>query len=210
MGWFEFIDKILGHLLSWPVLALIAVFLFRKPLTDLIKRIKTYEGLGQTITFGEELAQLEQEAESLGEVPALGDGRTPEEADDEAEPVSGIPAEERAAIDRFVMLAEQAPSAAIIDAWLKIELSLHRLVKLAGLPSDGRNRSAQAAARALVGADVLPRDILRQLDSFRSLRNRVAHGDHVPTPGEALAYADAAYSVWKFLEHVGDEWEQRR
>ncbi|MCT9931871.1 hypothetical protein N5079_16810 [Planotetraspora sp. A-T 1434] len=216
MDWFNFSEKMLGHLLSWPVLVLIALLLFRKPLGELIKNIKSYEGLGQKITFGEELAQLEQAAENLEvsstaseriEAPTSGP-RSEGDALGANEPAGE--ADERAAIDRFVMLAQQAPSAAVIDAWIKIEVALRRLAKIFRMQEDDRRPLSSAEiARRLVRENAIPQESLGQFDSFRRLRNDVAHGAHVPTPGEALAYADAAHSYWRFLEQVADEWEQR-
>jgi len=57
MGWIQLVNIIVGHLLSWPVFGVIAVIVFRRQLAPLVRRITSYEGLGQKLTFGQELAK---------------------------------------------------------------------------------------------------------------------------------------------------------
>ncbi len=45
--------------LYWPVIVVVAIFIFRKPLSELIGRIRSYKGFGQEVAFGEQLATAE-------------------------------------------------------------------------------------------------------------------------------------------------------
>jgi len=60
MSGLQFVDNLVGHVLSWPVFALATIVIFHKQLGVLILRIKSYKGLGQELTFGEELAKVEE------------------------------------------------------------------------------------------------------------------------------------------------------
>ncbi|WP_065870012.1 hypothetical protein [Pseudomonas sp. 25 E 4] len=45
MGWLEFIEKAISHLV-WPIIALTFITVFRKPVADLIPRLKSAKLLG--------------------------------------------------------------------------------------------------------------------------------------------------------------------
>ena len=72
MEWIQIIlDFIaaLAHYIAWPVVALLVLFIFRKPLTDLIGRLKEYEGRHGTFRFGETQAPPPQVPDTK-EIPA--------------------------------------------------------------------------------------------------------------------------------------------
>ena len=54
--------------LTWPAVVAGAIILFRKPLAELLGRVKSYEGLGQKVTFGERLAEAATSLEMVYEM----------------------------------------------------------------------------------------------------------------------------------------------
>lgn len=185
MAVLDFISSLLGHFLSWPVLVLAIVFLFRAPVTDLLGRVRSYEGMGQKVTFGEKLAKTEDSVDAA--VEAM-----------EAVPHPSLPAAdstfaiEPSALERE---AETNPSYGVLSAW---ENLVSRLRDLLGTVQAGEQAARQALPRnagrlvsELQRQEVLSFGARQAIDELRELRNRVAHGQYNPTHGEALAYVRA-------------------
>jgi hypothetical protein len=57
-----FVSSLIGDLLSWPVIMLVIFFMIKGPVRELIPRLKSFEGMGQKLTFGEQLAATEETA----------------------------------------------------------------------------------------------------------------------------------------------------
>lgn len=60
MGWQEFALGMTEQVLSWPVVALVIVLIFLKPLRKLVDRIKTAKGFGGELEFQELLEDTEK------------------------------------------------------------------------------------------------------------------------------------------------------
>jgi hypothetical protein len=202
MGWLQFLEKVIGHILSWPVLALVVILTFRKKIGALIERVKSYEGMGQKVTFGEELAEVEEKVDDLtsSQSPELQQPSQDELTDEEPDP--------------YVFIAERAPSAVIIDSWVRIEKAIMKLADLYE-PRDevvrrsqgrfvrkGMRASAAHTLGYLAELGVIPASMFEVITRLRQLRNAVAHGAHEPTPGEATTYRDTAREVWEILERL--------
>jgi hypothetical protein len=54
----------------------------------------------------------------------------------------------------------------------------------------------------LAGRGLVPITVIRVIEGLRRLRNKVAHGDHNPTAGEAIIYVISAREVWELLERL--------
>lgn len=197
MGWMEFVSSLFGHLLSWPVVVAVIVVVFRGPLRELIGRISSYEGLGQKIAFGEKLAGAESSIDQ-----AIGGIETDQ----------GVAPDEDSAMESPLgREAEANPSYVIISAWERLTGALADLV---GATADGEtrrsNRAPGAMLRELQRSDVVNPAYVRAVDDLRALRNQVAHGQHKPTAGEAIAYADSAEELARAAHALAGMYAQRR
>jgi len=103
MNGFELTSSVLGHLVSWPVLVLVVTWVFKKPIGELIGRIRSYEGLGQKVTFGEQLADAE---DSVQEARKSTEAETTEP--------EGLDVVD---LDPLAREAEVNPSFVILTAW---------------------------------------------------------------------------------------------
>ncbi|MEV5705732.1 hypothetical protein [Actinoallomurus sp. NPDC052274] len=149
----------------------------------MIEHVRSYEGLGQKFTFGDELAEVEQAADEL-----TGTG-SDELADTEV----------HSELWRtYSEMAETAPSAAIMGVWSEIEKSARRLAMLYGIDK----KAPGNLFRHLIEVRIIPGSMLKIIDRLRILRNRVAHGDHEPTAGEALTYVSTANEVSTILRKL--------
>jgi hypothetical protein len=176
MNSLEFVSTLIGDLI-WPFVVLAAIVVFRRPLAELIGRVKSYEGLGQKVTFGEELADAEFSVN---------------EAVESIKPDTEEP-EKRAAAEPspLVREAEANPSFVVIQAWEQLSAELEELVA-AAFPDRVPRGTLAGWLPDLQRRDMVNTDFVKAVRELRELRNKVAHGRHNPTAGEAVAYAEAA------------------
>ncbi len=161
MDAYEFSVSILG-ILVWPLVILTSVFLFRKPISDIGKRLTklTYRDL--RVDFGETLTRVEhavsqETAEKVGS-PAV------------------VVAPAISARDRFERLAEISPTAAVVETWIDVENMLNTMALHHGL-IDERVKSSSKLIKLMGSAKVIDHRTAAILDDLRSLRNAAAHGD---------------------------------
>jgi hypothetical protein len=162
------------------VIVLVIFLIVRKPVKELIPKLRSYEGLGQKLAFGEQLADAEETAAA-----AVGEADGPVE--------SGEPSP-------LIREAEQNPSYVIISAWERLYASLRESAAgVARLPTY-KSSNAHEMAQALLSNEVVNAEFVRAVGELRNLRNRVAHGQHNPTPGEAITYAETVEELARAVE----------
>jgi len=201
--------------LAWPAVVAGVVIGFRKPLTKLIGRVKSAEVAGQKFKFGPQLEEAEDKsAAAFSDAPAqpaadeassLGvfsrvfrqfnryDLWTtiPEPRD---ETVAPTPFEQgemaRQATNALAREAEANPSFTIIQAWDSLSQILFSYKDVV-LPREQRGRSSLASwLQEMEKQKEVTPSFVEAVKDVRRLRNAVAHGEHNPTPGEAVAYVD--------------------
>jgi hypothetical protein len=179
MNILEFASTLIGDLI-WPIVVLAIIVVFRRPLAELIGRVKSYEGLGQKVTFGEELADAEDSVNEAVE------GIKPDTED----------SEKREAIEPspLVREAEANPSFVVIQSWEQLSAALEDLVG-AAFPDQVTRGTPVGWLPGLQRRDMVSPDFVKAVRELRYLRNKVAHGQHNPTPGEAVAYAESAQAL---------------
>jgi hypothetical protein len=189
--------------LAIPATVVTALLIFRGPLASLLGRIISYEGLGQKVNFGQKLAGAEEsvsravaQAHETAEKAQL-DGIAPENPVTERA-LREITSTEQALQDvdlqtaGLVQLAELAtanPSFVVIKAWEDLFTRLTAMVKTMLPDADVRNPIywLPELARDRQISESFPAAVLELFE----LRNNVAHGQHNPTPGEAVTYVES-------------------
>jgi hypothetical protein len=175
--------------LAWPLVVIVLVVIFRKQLAHLIGRIKSYKGLGQEVTFGERLADAENSVEeAASSVPV--DKAEPGPVEVEPSPL--------------VQEAELNPSFVVIRSWGDVVKALNNLARIAlrGWPSYGLQGYSPSALRDLQESGVVKPSFVTAVTELHDLRNKVAHGLHNPTPGEAVTYANSASQLVSTAERI--------
>lgn len=198
-----FVASVVGSL-AIPVTILVALLIFRGPLTELLGRIISYEGLGQKVNFGQKLAGAEksvikavaQAQESVG-LPQLGGADAEQTVADHALWKITSTEQNRHDIDLrkagLIELAELAtsnPSFVVIKGWEDLEAALMRLVKEV-FPGT-REVNPLRRLPDLVKERYVDDSFVNAVRELRGLRNNVAHGQHNPTAGEAITYLESA------------------
>jgi hypothetical protein len=207
MSVLEFISNLIDNLLSWPVILAALLLFFRRPIASLLQRVSEWEGFGQKIKFGKELAEVEQKIDQALENADIGGQLDYVDLPPDAHPPGDIgssrppaPPEERAARaarppssfwERLAFEADSSPSSTVLMAWRTLETTILGLAQgLSGQPSAGSN--VQAALPVLQEAGYVSKELIAAVEQLQRLRNAVAHGEHDPTPGEASAYVEQA------------------
>ncbi|MEU4288988.1 hypothetical protein AB0E63_12265 [Kribbella sp. NPDC026596] len=199
----EFTVALVDHL-AWPVVVTGALIGFRRSLRALIGRLDSWEGLGQKVQFGRKLVETGKQAE-------LATSDVDEklvEADQE------VPLE---VADRFSILARDAtdnPSYSITAAWDELQGALRDLIGAATANLNQRGLSIRlgnevSAIRTLRNRDYVNENFVSAVDGLRQLRNKVAHGQHKPTPDEAVSYVLSARELTRASEALANMIVQR-
>lgn len=194
MGWKEFTASVIGDVLSWPVVRLIAIILVLKPLRALIGRTKTAKGFGGELNFGDLIGGAEESIdkalEDSGEVPNTS-GEPPNDGGPTS-PGAMMPEEsaDRKA-KRANPLTQTDPSGAILSSWESLMSALSDLSRVdAGRGRPARNPSA--IIRQVREAGYFSSSFYDAIKRLQEARNRVAHGEVIPTPGVAMSFVDSA------------------
>ncbi|MCL6264383.1 hypothetical protein [Craterilacuibacter sp. RT1T] len=184
MDMLTFLSKLV-EAIAWPVVAVICLFSLKEQLlqlSPLLRRLKYKEFEAE---FGEGVREV---SEKLTEKEISSTISTSTEE---------ITASENTR-NHLIRLAEIAPRAAILEAWLKIEHSAQRLIRS---HETAEHRTIRTMGPG-INLDLIYKTGVvtnEQLDSFkmlRGLRNKVIHFSEVALPlDEVLEYIDLALSL---------------
>lgn len=185
----DFIASLIDSL-AWPVAVVVIAIVLRRPISGLIKAIRTLSFGDARAEFGEEMNSAEAKAEVL---------KT--EAATSGEPI--VPLDQQVLksgdmsiatpFPRFEKLAVAAPSAAILEIWSVIYRELNKAATAHGIKA----RNAKGVIDQLALRGVLDSLVVSLLNDLRVMRNSAAHSapDQPMTVADAIRYRDAANAV---------------
>lgn len=190
MDWLTFISKVI-EAIAWPVVACICFFALKEQLLKLFPFLRRLKYKDFEAEFGEGIREVSEK---------LNANTTPAEIPMSAE---AIAAENTR--DHLVRLADAAPRAAILEAWLQIEHAAQRLIKF--------HRIAEHRPLRMVGpavildyldkAKVVTPEQRESFNKLRQLRNRVVHFAEVSLPlDEVIEYIDLALSLTRQFDEA--------
>lgn len=174
MDGYQFIASVVGSTV-WPLTIIGFAWLFHRPISALIERIKQLKYKDATVDFEKQLAEAEQEASKLPESVNL----------ENAPPVIAAGAS-----------ADLAPQLQVLESWFGVEASLRRLAMNRGVNLH-RGSSPLFLTRWLAKNQVIDAEIEESLDYLRALRNVAAHspGNGDISQDQANRYRDIAEKV---------------
>lgn len=151
MDWMQFTSAIVGSL-AWPLAVIAVVMLLRTPLSKLLPMVRALKYKELSIDFSEKLDAVKEEigADTPGEFIQL--------------PYTSAPS--------ITELAQIDPLAAIIGAWVDVELALIELAVSAGMKPTG---TPQHIASCLHLDDLLSDLEFQTFKDLRELRNKAIH-----------------------------------
>lgn len=177
----EAISKLLASV-AWPISAVLIAYFFRAELRQLLERLESFKYKDAEAKFIKQLDEAEQAAEPVRQ-------KIPDEWEK---------ATARAMFTQYEQLrriAEVSPRAAILEAWIDVEVAIYAAAEKAGLEVKGQS-NPYSLARNLVSLGKIPKDILPFFEKLRRLRNNAAHlPDFVLEESEANKYLDLALGL---------------
>ena len=202
MNSLAFVASVVGSL-AVPVTVVVVLVLFRGPLTELLGRIISYEGLGQKVNFGRKLAGAEKSASEAVAQAQESEGQTqlPVAAAESMLSDSALlkiispeqnPRDvdlQRAGLIELAEVATSNPSFVVIKGWEDLQAALRELAEVA-FPA-ARVSYPLRLLPDLVSNGYVEESFARAVRDFQGLRDDVAHGKHNPTAGEAVTYLES-------------------
>jgi len=167
----------------WPLVVLVAMFIFRRALTKLIGRLKSFESNNNKLVFDQEIQQFEQMVVNF-------------------EPVEN---DETASNDwkaKMLEVAKISPRAAIIEAWTSIELACIEAGMRSGTVGPQRFYP-KMLEDFLYKTEGFDGNKISQIMKMRQLRNTVVHGrdqdfDYI----DSEKYIDLADKVLRAVKSI--------
>lgn len=174
--------------LAWPLAAVVIVFLLRTQLADLLPAIRRLRFGAFEFDFGERINALETKAvqeEILATLP-------PESLES----------------TRLERLADVAPRAAVLEAWLAVEKEARVAAEKVNLPP---NVPIARLVRELQSRRLVALGLAAYVNELREIRNRAVHADDFTLlPDHAERYVTLARQVANVLASAGSEQTQSR
>lgn len=174
-----FVASVIGSL-AWPVTVLIALFLLRKQLIELIPGIRRLKYKDFEVDFGKELQKIEEKVRTI-EAPPPTKMQLPADVQPEPLPKTQDELRER--------LAALSPNAAILESWRNVERTLDFYFKSRSIE---RPQSGQAVAGHLDYDPNFPPQLVSAYQELRLLRNRAAHDREDLTADHAKKFSALA------------------
>lgn len=162
MDLLTFIATIIGSLV-WPATLLVAIFMMRTPIAELLTNLRRLKYKELEVDFGKELEKIEAVMDTV-EIEAKPKGELPVEVEPEPLPKTRAELLER--------LAELSPNAAILESWRNVERTLDIYFRRRGIE---RPRSGQTILGHLDHDPNFPPQLVSAYQELRLLRNRAAH-----------------------------------
>jgi hypothetical protein len=187
---YEFIASILQSLVSlaWPAAFLVAVWLFREKLIELLPRLKL-KHKDTEVSFI--LDQAEKESAQIPKPPPSPDLEpTPEEK------------------SRFEKVAEHSPRAAILEKRAELEQALRSIAEPYIVATNNRSWKSMpltSAIRILRNQNIIDETTSALLDDLRSIGNRAAHSADGSefTTAEALRFGKLTDDTLAYIRLLG-------
>jgi hypothetical protein len=180
MDWFTFITRE-TEAIAWPAVAIFAIFILRKPLAQLPKRVREFSWSrkrGLRILLAKEIEEVSEEATAAGL------------------PVAGISMYQLAPPDSFINIVQTFPEMGVMQSWADLERTVRDVAMRHNLDGASTRRLSDVLS-ALRERQVIDDPTFRLIDRLRVIRNGVVHGrtEQPPTSGEALEFYNLSRAV---------------
>lgn len=190
-----FFSNAIDAVLSWPVAIIVAIWILREPLKDLIRSLENLaiEAWGVRFDMSKRLNEAKQEAEEA-DVPALEERVVTDDDARYAEKEYGW----------LYKLAETYPRSAVMEAWVQVETEARELAARKDI-NVGRRASTFRILDGLTEREIIPRNLVGLARDLAGLRNNVAHETGaVVTMEQAIDYVNLAVRLADHLNWLNE------
>ena len=185
MDFLTFLSKVIDAL-AWPATVAIVIFLVRKQLPEIASSLKSIKYKDFEMSFAKQVKEAVAEVREA--LPAWDAATKPGFV------LDGPSSQHTTAVSYY------SPSAAILEAWLKIESAAADLAVKLKPNSVPRYPSPLKLKEVLVEAGIFNRRQAAAFDSLRTIRNQVVH---VPNPrfsdDTVAEYLESAEAMAKYV-----------
>jgi vacuolar-type H+-ATPase subunit I/STV1 len=158
--------------LLWPIVAFVALFMFKAQIADIVSRLKRGKVLGQELELSDSLEQLHKSASELSnEVASI----PSEVVEDTEQPTEEIQSSDET-IKNIIHEASKSPKTSLILLATEIEKEARQTLASVGKLKGRRSISISQAISELDSHYGLPRHVSSSLRLFWDTRNKIIHG----------------------------------
>lgn len=169
------------NIVIWPLTIIAILVLFKKPILKLLPYLSTLKYKDLELSFSDQLKEVEQDMKSVS-----GDDQQKVEYHKDA-------------------LANQPPTAVVIDHWRKIELAAKEKVSELFSGSKELQLALQRPIEYLQQTGTFIPSTIKNLSSLRSLRNQVIHQpEYAITDELAAKYANLALKMISRIDTLSE------
>lgn len=188
--------------IAWPILAFVALFLFRSEIAKAIGRIKKGKFLGQEIEL-DDLAKLQQTATKGSEEVASLPQVKIDQAVGEVEKDTSIVNEEKS-IKTIIREASRSPKTALILLTVEVEKEARQTLASIGKIKGTRKLTLSQIINELDCHYGLPKHVASSLRLFLNTRNKIIHGGGTEE-GNILSAIDSGVTILRTLKSLPRE-----
>lgn len=188
MDWKTFIAEIIKSL-SWPAVVIFVIWLLQDKISELLPRLKKLKYKDAELEFIEGIKELAEEAKP----------KIIEETDN----IKHL----RKSLQNTAAYSSRA---AILEAYLIVELSAIKAIEKAYPELQGKDIKKQVVVSKMLREKVLSMDRYFQLRELLQLRNKAAHNEDFSLTGSPIeTYIDVALSLANELNHFDPKNEEK-
>jgi len=168
LDWLTFTSEVL-RILAWPITILVVVVVLKRPITTLIREVIRVKWKDLEIEFERDIKQVAKDADLVLPPPPLEIGVT-----DQISVGTKADATVSEETTKVAGMAELYPPAAILEAWLDLEVVLRHTAARHSIETTDR-KPTLLLARELLDLGKLDKETFRIFEKLRDLRNKVVH-----------------------------------
>jgi hypothetical protein len=188
MDWLTFITRIVDAL-AWPGTVIVVLILIRKELPEIARNLRKLKIKGVELEFGEAAKAVASEAKDA--VPSGGANTR----------LMGQPKDELA--ERLYSIAELAPRAAILEAWLQVEAAAVDVIRKKSSPNLKSLPGPMRLRDNLMKIEILNPKQMAVFENLRILRNEAVHlAEAQFTRASVENYIEAALAMAAYLDGI--------
>lgn len=182
----EYLARII-EALAWPLTVLLAIFLLRKPLTDLLPHFKRLKYKELELEFEQSLENLRKRSH---------ESRQRHEIDAPAEDENDFYLQE---------VKQLSPRAAILESWIGLETSAVSTAQHFKIVQADKRLPFVKILQELLLSGVISEENVAIINELRALRNKAAHEISFPiTEDEAAKFMSVARDQAEII--IGEAW----
>jgi hypothetical protein len=195
--WAELIRSIAA--LLWPILAFVALCMFKQRIQEILGRLRRGKVLGQEIELEQSLRELhetaqaaESETAQVVEAPS-----TTAAAEEQKRDAWAVP-------ERVLEEASRNPKVALILLASELEREVRQLLASMGFFGRARPGSLPESIRTLEERGALPRHLAESVRNFWAVRNRLVHG-HEASEDDIVRAIDSGLTILRAIQAIPHE-----